>query len=122
MLAAECADAVIAALEDVGAAVVRKVGVPENLPPGWDLADDVPDDLTGGGETSDVDFLRPYLDQATPAVANVKMPHGYSMERGGLYFTPEQEGDLPEEGKGLHPLQRDCRDAGRGQHGVGCPD
>ncbi|GBR28625.1 DNA/RNA helicase [Komagataeibacter oboediens DSM 11826] len=89
------ADAVIAALEDAGAAVVRTVAVPDNLPPGWDLADDVPLDLTGGEDTSDVDFLRPYLDQATPAVANVRMPHGYSMERGGLYFTEEQGGDLP---------------------------
>ncbi|MBO1361925.1 DUF927 domain-containing protein [Acetobacter sacchari] len=89
------ADAAISAIRDAGAGVVRLVSVPTGLPEGWDVADDIPLELTGGGEITDVEFLRLFLDQAALAEPNVKMPPGYSMTSQGLQFLPEATGDIP---------------------------
>ncbi|MBB2170436.1 DUF927 domain-containing protein [Gluconacetobacter aggeris] len=88
------ADAAITAMREAGALIVRQVALPAGLPHGWDVADDVPPELIGG-EIAGVEFLRPYLDQAPLAEANVKMPPGYAMTGKGLQFLPEQTGDVP---------------------------
>lgn len=89
------AQAAIDALRDAGAQSVHMVKVPDGLPDGWDLADDLPMDMTQGGEMPSLEILRPLLDQAPQAESNVKMPAGYSMTSRGLYFTPEHAGELP---------------------------
>ncbi len=89
------ADAAIEALRNAGVQSVHMVKVPEGLPDGWDLADDLPLDMTQGGETPGIEILRPLVDQAPLAESNVKMPPGYSMTSKGLYFTSEATGELP---------------------------
>ncbi|CCT60397.1 DUF927 domain-containing protein [Acetobacter pasteurianus] len=87
---------VIEALRNAGGQLVRMVKLPSGLPPKWDLADDLPLELTNGGEASDAEALRPLIDSAPQAEANVKMPPGYSMTSRGLYYTPEAgEDGLP---------------------------
>ncbi|GCD59745.1 DNA/RNA helicase [Acetobacter pasteurianus NBRC 3280] len=90
------AEHAIEALRDAGAASVRMVKLPSGLPPKWDLADDLPLEMTGGDEVAAVEILRPLIDGAPQAEANVKMPAGYSMTSRGLYYTPEAgEDGLP---------------------------
>lgn len=89
------ADAAIEALRNAGAQSVHMVKVPDCLPDGWDLADDLPLEMTNGDEIPALEILRPLVDQAPLAESNVKMPPGYSMTSRGLYFTPEPTGELP---------------------------
>ncbi|WP_308720892.1 DUF927 domain-containing protein [Komagataeibacter xylinus] len=89
------ADDVIRLLREAGGGITRKVELPTGLPPGWDLADDLPFDMTQGDDVPDMEILRPLLDKAPLAAPNVEMPHGYYMNRFGLNFMPEATGDLP---------------------------
>ncbi|MFE8873958.1 DUF927 domain-containing protein [Acetobacter persici] len=89
------AQAAIDALRNAGAQSVHMVKVPDGLPDGWDLADDLPLEMTSGDEIPALEILRPLVDQAPQAESNVKMPPGYSMTNRGLYFTPEATGELP---------------------------
>ncbi|MCG0993882.1 DUF927 domain-containing protein [Acetobacter indonesiensis] len=89
------ADTAIDALRNAGAQSVHMVKVPDGLPDGWDLADDLPLEMTNGDEIPALEILRPLVDQAPLAESNVKMPPGYSMTSRGLYFTPEATGELP---------------------------
>ncbi|MFT8484067.1 MAG: DUF927 domain-containing protein [Gluconobacter cerinus] len=88
------ADAVIRSLRDVGAHIVRQVVLPSGLPSGWDLADDLPPEMTNGSGLADLDILRPCLESAPLAAPNVEMPPGYVMAGGGLYFQSEGSGDI----------------------------
>jgi len=90
------ADAVIQSLRKAGADIIRQVVLPNGLYQGWDLADDLPPELTDGGKVSDMEILRPLLDTAPLASPNVEMPNGYFMAAGGLYVQPEPKGeDIP---------------------------
>ncbi|MBS0984234.1 DUF927 domain-containing protein [Gluconobacter cerinus] len=88
------ADAVIRSLRDVGAHIVRQVVLPSGLPSGWDLADDLPPEMTNGSSLADLDILRPCLESAPLAAPNVEMPLGYVMAERGLYFQSEGSGDI----------------------------
>ncbi len=68
---------------EAGAAEIRIVCVPELFPPGWDVADDLPE-----GEGPGV--LAELLAGATLAEPPFKMPEGFSWEKGQLYFQPGQ--------------------------------
>ncbi|NNM55856.1 DUF927 domain-containing protein [Acidocella sp.] len=69
---------------EAGAAEIRIVSVPELFPPGWDVADDLPE-----GEGPDV--LAELLAGAALAEPPFKMPDGYSWEKGQLWFQPGQK-------------------------------
>jgi len=87
------ADAAIACLREVGADIIRLVNLPVGLPKGWDLADEVPEGLTGVGDLTALEVLRPMLERAPLAAPNVEFPRGYSMTARGLEFQADATGD-----------------------------
>lgn len=66
--------------KQAGAASVRVVEVPPDWPEGWDLADDPPEGVTQ-------DRLCMMLDDSPDGTA-AELPHGFTMGRRGLFFTP----------------------------------
>ena len=79
------------ALIRAGAFLVRVVTIPQAFPDRWDLADPPPPELAAGDDSTQA--LRTLIAQAPVSDASVTMPPGYSMGKGGLYFTPEAKGD-----------------------------
>ena len=75
-------------VKQAGGASVRVVEVPHDWPPGWDLADDLPAGVAPGR-------LRDLLDDSPDGTA-AEMPHGFTMGRKGLFFTPEPNDRNPE--------------------------
>ena len=83
------AGAVAALATAVGAAPVRVVGIPEDWPIGWDLADLLPDGVT-------VERLREMLADASDAAGHdpgVRFPPNYEMTPAGLFYTPQAKKD-----------------------------
>lgn len=72
---------VVRLADGAGATEIRVVEIPELFPPGWDLADDLPE-----GETPEV--LAELLAGAALAEPPFKMPAGFFWEKGQLYFQP----------------------------------
>ncbi|MDR3428095.1 DUF927 domain-containing protein [Silvimonas sp.] len=66
---------------DAGTAEIHIVEIPELFPPGWDLADELPE-----GETPDV--LADLLAGAVLADPPFEMPDGFSWNKGQLYYQP----------------------------------
>ena len=84
---ANYAGAVAALARAAGAVSVRVVGVPEDWPAGWDIADPLPDGVT-------VERLREMLADASD-VAGVRFPPHYEMTPAGLFYTPPAKKDAP---------------------------
>ncbi len=66
---------------EAGAASVRVVGIPEDWPAGWDLADPMPDVVAPG-------MLRTLLTEAGSATTPVVLPEGFAFRHDGLWFEP----------------------------------
>lgn len=67
--------------QEVSAADVRIVPVPETWPEAWDLADPLPGDAT-------IDTLHALLAEAEPATQSAELPGRYSMNGKGVWFHP----------------------------------
>ena len=67
---------------EISATDVRIVPVPETWPEGWDLADELPGDVT-------VDTLRAMLAEAEEATQAAEMPGRYSVNAKGVWFHPQ---------------------------------
>lgn len=67
--------------QEVSAADVRVVPVPEAWPASWDLADELPSDVT-------IEMLRALIEEAEPATQAAELPGAYSMDSHGVWFTP----------------------------------
>jgi putative DNA primase/helicase len=77
----KAADHVAQMLHEIGAAEVRIVEVPVKWPNGWDLADELPGDVT-------LNELRLLVAKARVETQPTKMPDGYSIDGKGVWYHP----------------------------------